>query len=589
MKVTIMKKANFKSVFSMLALSIVAGSFLVGCSNSEDLSNELTPKEGMGIVSFSINEKDYEPSENVTTRATVQSQPEIQDLGDGWQAEVSLVPDTTHRPEQKVATRAIYGNKHYTIRAYQGSTLKGEIKGTFNGTNFTPDAGDPGVMQLPHGYYDFVCFNDKVTANGTTLSVNRADIPNAYYTVERNVLINQDPKQKVAFTSKHAGAWVYVSLTFINCEIPTTVTTTVSRTEFDPWMGSTKTYYKIKTTNPADQYQYVLNTAANSIPETMSYDFVANTYSYPTMGQLSKSGSLQTGDSSPNDTPGSTQYIAENIIADVYLLPSTDCSNFKLTFTTGELYGKSLAGKSITVPTHKLVERNKQYNLRINLIMENQYLFSDGTIGFLDKNIGKTAIGVVYDLISRYALALKDVTEYSNSNFMWSYNTTSQESYGALVNYNQLFTASTSSQVATSTIATQAARNYTPQLTSKQWRIPDFQEVLLIGSNLGKMASYGKDSRHPHDYSFLIPESASATDFTPSPSSINFPQMNITRFNTAFTRVGGDPMMGTYWTNTECKDGSEYKQVVVNVGGSNYSISLAPKNSTAKIRPVIRF
>ena len=90
MKVTIMKKANFKSVFSMLALSIVAGSFLVGCSNSEDLSNELTPKEGMGIVSFSINEKDYEPSENVTTRATVQSQPEIQDLGDGWQAEVSL-------------------------------------------------------------------------------------------------------------------------------------------------------------------------------------------------------------------------------------------------------------------------------------------------------------------------------------------------------------------------------------------------------------------------------------------------------------------------------------------------------------------
>ena len=590
MKVTIMKKANFKSVFSMLALSIVVGSFLVGCSNSEDLSNEVTPKEGMGIVSFSINEKDYEPSENVTTRATAQSQPEIQDLGDGWQAEVSLVPDTTRRPEQKVATRAIYGNKHYTIRAYQGSTLKGEIKGTFNGTNFTPDSGDPGVMQLPHGYYDFVCFNDKVTANGTTLSVNRADIPNAYYTVERNVLINQDPKQKVAFTSKHAGALVHVSLTYINCEIPTTVTTTVSKTEFDPWMGSSKTYYKTKTTNPADQFQYVLNTATNSIPETMSYDFVANTYSYPTMGQLSKSGSLQTDDSYPNATPGSTQYIGVNNIADVYLLPSTDCSNFKLTFTTGELYGKSLAGKSITVPTQKLVERNKQYNLRINLIMENQYLFSDGTFGFLDKNIGKTAIGVVYDLVSRSALALKDVTEYSNSNFMWSYNTSSQESSRALVNYNQLFTASTSGQVTTSTIATQAAQNYTPQLTSKQWTIPDFKQVLIIGSTLGKMANYGKGSRAPYDYSFLIPESASATDFTPSPSSINFPQMDMTRFNAAFTRVGGDPMMGRYWTNTECKDGSEYKQVVVNVGGSNnYSISLAPKNSTAKIRPVIWF
>ena len=586
-----MKKTNLKSAFLILALSIGASSFLVGCSNSEDLSNELTPKEGMGIVSFSIDEKDYETSGNVTsTRAAAQSQPEIQDLGDGWQAEVSLVPDTTRRPEQKVATRAIYGNKHYTIRAYQGSTLKGEIKGTFNGTNFTPDSGDPGVMQLPHGYYDFVCFNDKVTANGTTLSVNRADIPNAYYTVERNVLINQDPKQKVAFTSKHAGALVHVSLTYINCEIPTTVTTTVSKTEFDPWMGSSKTYYKTKTTNPADQFQYVLNTATNSIPETMSYDFVANTYSYPTMGQLSKSGSLQTDDSYPNATPGSTQYIGVNNIADVYLLPSTDCSKFKLTFTTGELYGKSLAGKSITVPTHKLVERNKLYNLKINLIMENQYLFSDGTIGFLDKNIGKTAIGVVYSLVSRIALALKDVTEYSNSNFMWSYNTSSQESHGALVNYNQLFTASTSGQVTTSTIATQAAQNYTPQLTSKQWTIPDFKQVLIIGSTLGKMANYGKGSRAPYDYSFLIPESASATDFTPSPSSINFPQMDMTRFNAAFTRVGGDPMMGRYWTNTECKDGSEYKQVVVNVGGSNnYSISLAPKNSTAKIRPVIWF
>ena len=586
-----MKKTNLKSAFSILALSIGTGLFFVSCSNSEDLSSELTPKEGMGIVSFSINEKDYEPSENVTsTRAAAQPQPEIQDLGDGWQAEISLVPDTTRRPEQKVATRAIYGNKHYTIRAYQGSTLKGEIKGTFNGTNFTPDSGDPGVMQLPHGYYDFVCFNDKVTANGTTLSVNRADIPNAYYTVERNVLINQDPKQKVAFTSKHAGALVHVSLTYINCEIPTTVTTTVSKTEFDPWMGSSKTYYKTKTTNPADQFQYVLNTATNSIPETMSYDFVANTYSYPTMGQLSKSGSLQTDDSYPNATPGSTQYIGVNNIADVYLLPSTDCSKFKLTFTTGELYGKSLAGKSITVPTHKLVERNKLYNLKINLIMENQYLFSDGTIGFLDKNIGKTAIGVVYSLVSRIALALKDVTEYSNSNFMWSYNTSSQESHGALVNYNQLFTASTSGQVTTSTIATQAAQNYTPQLTSKQWTIPDFKQVLIIGSTLGKMANYGKGSRAPYDYSFLIPESASATDFTPSPSSINFPQMDMTRFNAAFTRVGGDPMMGRYWTNTECKDGSEYKQVVVNVGGSNnYSISLAPKNSTAKIRPVIWF
>ena len=110
-----------------------------------------------------------------------------------------------------------------------------------------------------------------------------------------------------------------------------------------------------------------------------------------------------------------------------------------------------------------------------------------------------------------------------------------------------------------------------------------------MGSSLGKMANQGKGSQAPGDYSFLIPEGASATGFDPSPSTINFPMMDDSRFDAAFTRVNGDPMMGTYWTNTECKDGSEYKQVVVNVGGSNYSISLASKNSTAKIRPFIQF
>ena len=120
-------------------------------------------------------------------------------------------------------------------------------------------------------------------------------------------------------------------------------------------------------------------------------------------------------------------------------------------------------------------------------------------------------------------------------------------------------------------------------------RIPTFRDFLLMGSSFGKMANQGKGSQAPGDYSFLIPEGASATGFYPTPSTINFPMMDKSRFDAAFTRVGGDPMMGTYWTNTECKDGSEYKQVVVNVGGSNYSISLQPKNSTAKIRPIISF
>ena len=575
-----MKKTNLKSAFSILALSIGAGLFFVSCSNSEDLSNELTPKEGMGIVSFSINEKDYEPSENVTsTRVASLSQPEIQDLGDGWQAEVSLVPDTTRRPEQKVATRAIYGNKHYTIRAYQGSTLKGEIKGTFNGNNFTPDAGDPGVMQLPHGYYDFVCFNDRFTANGTTLTVNRTNVYDAFYTIERGVLINQDPRQMVAFTAKHIAADVSVYLNFVNCNMEMEVAST--RYEFIPGIGM-QTYYKIVPKDPANQIDWTLKTAANDIPEKMTYDFFADTYTYPQMGQLSSSGN--TIGAEVGSAGGRIGWHEQDLVR-YYWLPTTDCSKLKLTFNSGELYGRSLTGKSITVPTHKLVEANKRYKISIRLIMENMYLFSDGTKGFLDKNPGKTAIGVIISPMDNFAVALKDVKVSGNDAIQWS-NATSQESMTPVQNYKLLFALSSNGTVNSSTnTAIQAAQN----MFGSRVRIPTFRDFLLMGSSFGKMANQGKGSQSSGDYSFLIPEGASSTGFYPTPSTINFPMMDKSRFDAAFTRVNGDPIVGSYWTDTECKDGSEYKQVVVNVGGSQYSISLQPKNSTAKIRPIIWF
>lgn len=574
-----MKKTNLKSAFSILALSIGAGLFFVSCSNSEDLSSELTPKEGMGIVSFSINEKDYEPSENVTsTRAAAQPQPEIQDLGDGWQAEISLVPDTTRRPEQKVATRAIYGNKHYTIRAYQGSTLKGEIKGRFNGTTFTPDAGDPGVMQLPHGYYDFVCFNDRFTANGTTLTINRANTNDAFYTIERGVLINQDPKQMVAFTAKHIAANVSVYLNFVNCDMEMKVAST--RYEFIPGIGM-QAYDKLVPKDPANQIDWTLKTAANDIPEKMTYDFFTDTYTYPQMGQLSSSGNTIGYETSISS--GGTIIWYEQSLASYYWLPTTDCSKLKLTFNSGELYGRSLTGKSITVPTHKLVEANKRYKISIRLIMENMYLFSDRTKGFLDKNPGKTAIGVILSPTDNFAVALKDVQVSGNYAIQWS-NATSQESMDPVQNYKMLFDQNSHGRSSSST-ALQAAQN----MFGVRANIPTFRQFLLMGSSLGKMANEGKGSQSPGYYSFLIPEGASATGFIPSVSSINFPQMDMTRFNAAFTRVNGDPIAGSYWTDTECKDGSEYKQVVVNVGGSQYSISLQPKNSTAKIRPIIWF
>ena len=213
-------KINSLKVAFMLPF-LFAGLVITGCSNEDIVEDK--PQEGMRKVSFSISEEDYEPAEDVAgTRAAAPTKPKLQDLGDGWLAEVSLEPDTTHTEEAKTAevkTRAIYGPAHYTIQAYQGGVKKGELKGTFQGSTFTPDAGTAESIFLPHGTYDFVCFNDKVSANGTQFTVHRTDASTARFTVQRGVVINQDPKQYVAFDIKHEGALVGVDLRFVNCNI----------------------------------------------------------------------------------------------------------------------------------------------------------------------------------------------------------------------------------------------------------------------------------------------------------------------------------------------------------------------------------
>ena len=51
---------------------VIIGLIFASCSNSEDLINVVPSKDGMGLVSFSIKEKDYETPENVAgTRSAV--------------------------------------------------------------------------------------------------------------------------------------------------------------------------------------------------------------------------------------------------------------------------------------------------------------------------------------------------------------------------------------------------------------------------------------------------------------------------------------------------------------------------------------
>ena len=584
-----MKIKRINTAFLLLAL---AGMTLTGCSN-EGLANVTPQEKETGNVTFSIVEKDYEPAtDNPKTRAAAEETKSVtQDLGDGLMAEVSLVPDTTHRASAP-KTRAINTPTHYTIQAFQGGVKKGELKGTFNGSTFTPDTGQPEAIGLPHGTYDFVCFNDDVTSNGTQLTVNRAHAATARFTVKRGVTINQDPKQQVEFTLKHAGAMVSYYLFANEFSYYGIVTNTQTIDE------QGQPAYVCDFANEEDRIKCKIASAASTVPSTMVYDFATDTYSYPTTEQVSKSVNVALG-SIPVafGTPGGN--MGGNLIrvpADYYL-PSTNCSDMKLTFTHGKINGGNLAGKSITIPTSKLVEANKVYAVVVRFYLADRYVYSDGSYGPRSQNSTKTPIAVIVS--EHMAIALHDVNEGGAEQLQWGSNTTSSEVlswHNACANYADLFDVNQYGKADNATGAAKSAvSGYTPVAPSGHtWTFPTLVNFLQMGITLGRMSEgslgdYLSFLNSTKGYAFFAPSGAAATGFSPAPSTANFPAMDMTRFNNAFTKEGGTPPSGTYWTYMECKDGTEYKMATIEISGGKFHLGLKSKTETAKVRPVIYY
>lgn len=580
-----MKIKRINTAFLLLAL---AGMTLTGCSN-EDLAN-VTPQKETGNVTFSIVEKDYEPAtDNPKTRAAAEETKSVtQDLGDGLMAEVSLVPGTTHRATAP-KTRAINKPTHYTIQAFQGGVKKGELKGTFNGSTFTPDTGQPEAIGLPHGSYDFVCFNDDVTSNGTQLTVNRAHAATARFTVKRGVVINQDPKQQVEFTLKHAGAMVSYWLFAQEFSYNGVITNTQTIDE------QGQPAYVCDFANEEDRIKYKIESAASTVPSTMVYDFATDTYSYPTTEQVSKSANAALGTFPLPVTPGGS--FGTNLIrvpADYYL-PSTNCADMKLTFTHGKINGGNLTGKSITIPTSKLVEANKAYAVLVRFYLADRYLYSDGSYGPRSQNSTKTPIAVI--VADHVAIALHDINEGGAEQLQWGSNTTSSEvpsGYNACMNYADLFNSYQNGQADLATGAAKSAvSGYTPVAPSGHfWNFPTLVNFLQMGITLGRMTenSFGDYlSSSNKGYSFFAPSGAAATGFSPAPSTANFPAMDMARFKHAFEKEGGTAPSGTYWTGMECKVGSEYKMATIEISGGKYHLGLKSKTETAKVRPVIYY
>ena len=358
-----------KYIFLSAALLL----FTASCSN-DDNNNET--KEPTQAVQFSFTNEEFGEDETLTRTAET-AKPQIVDLGD-CEAEITVESE----PAAKTRGAKTPANGHYTIRAYQGGTLKGEMSGTFSSGTFTPDASSQKSFRLPHGTYDFVAFNDDVTVSGTNLITTRDKAETARMGTS-SINITGSADVYVSFTMKHVGCRMRTQFV---CQkhIPNAITATLEQT------------------------------AANVIPTSVSYDPATKAYTGTPGAMASK----------VNNSPASTEeiytasaygknysYISASDYH--YFLPTTESSKLKLTgISAGTIFWKPIPIFNIPNLNATLqMQAGKSYAVKIKIKPNFTYLMSDGTTGFFKETTAgggtKTPIALVFNKTKHLAVALK--------------------------------------------------------------------------------------------------------------------------------------------------------------------------------------
>ena len=380
-----MKKNTILSIMTCAAMLLLTAA----CSNDENNNGQEKPIQA---VQFSFTNEDFGADETLS-RATsaAETKPQTVDLGD-CEAEISV----ENEPAVKTRGTMTNANGHYTIRAYQGGTLKGEMKGTFSGGNFTPDASSSKKLNLPYGTYDFIAFNDQVSISGTELKVDRTDAETARMGFA-TVNINNDTPLQVLFTMKHVGCRLRTQFV-CKKHIPENITATLEQT------------------------------AANVIPASVTYHPTTKSYT-------STNGTMTTEN---NNSPASPNYeykyghsgygmnYAYTSTSDYhYFLPTTEGSKLKLTFNAGTVFWKPITGTLPQLNATLSMEANKSYVVKIKLKPNYTYLMSDGTTGFFrETTFGggtKIPIALVLDKDNHMAIALKEAS--GGAEMEWCTNT----------------------------------------------------------------------------------------------------------------------------------------------------------------------
>ena len=377
-----MKKVNI-----LLGLLLSVSLLLISaCSNqAETAVDEKAGPEGCNIT-FSFSNANFGASDegnempqapNMTTKGKAVSST-LKDLGDGLEAEVQVEEST---PVERTTRRVVAASPgNYTILAYQGTEKKGEWKGYFNGSKYTPATGSDKETMLTPGDYDFYVFNDKLTLQDGKIVTSLSNASEDALFAKQTVKVLNQKKQTVNFELKPAFAKLFLKINGF------------SNNAFNGATTGSFTY------------------EANKIPQTISLD--------PTSGNTSvamnpTNNTLPVGSFTANQANGAEKsYIKTE--KGMCFLPNTDITQLKFKFAdniTGTVYGKSAKGKVLTItnPISGNLQAGKYYTVNVTIYYKADYLFSDGVVGTLMNNKGRTPVALVVDTkVKKTAIALKN-------------------------------------------------------------------------------------------------------------------------------------------------------------------------------------
>ena len=452
------------------------------CSTEEEQAQpqqNLVNLAAKGKIILSM--QDFNAEREITRAVQAPTDTQVVDLDNGMTAEISV---ERGRKRKTAATRAsdIYDG-HFNLYALNpatnqrvGNVLHGTISRVWvpkptplapwageNVTTFTPDAGLS--LMLAPGTYKFVCYNDAVEDNGTNLTikngVNNPLIGSTTATIPANSI-----EYKVDIEMKHPAVQCLVSVkNLIGYGEPTA--------GFVNMKGRLTA-----TTTKAIQYSADL-TSKTVIPGTDRLEFSFGAYN-----------------TSENNT-----YL--------YVLPGNG-TDMKLELYNGTCYYKNVGTLKTSLAKLGTMSANDNYKLNIKINPSYEYLFNNGTTGYLRDKGTRTPIGIVVRRKTAgkkgLAVALNLASTSQVRAFTWAYISgvtvyyankrafsTLTDAFTDMDGYAYTWEANTSSnnEVKASSDkypAFKLAANYNPGVPTSgigKWFLPSLGQIKLMMTTIG--------------------------------------------------------------------------------------------------------